>query len=112
MTLVADPHCQKRKQFISLVMKYVKKGAGSSIEFLNSRSWTYAVTNLNDIIKQAAFVIVGGVATRLYMPERMTLDLDILVKAEDAQLIYEDLYRAKGQKIGDLSIAGSQWRLG
>ena len=111
MTLVADPHCQKRKQFISLVMKYVKKGAGSSIEFLNSRSWTYAVTNLNDIIKQAAFVIVSGVATRLYMPERMTLDLDILVKAEDAQLIYEDLYRAKGQKIGVLSIAGTQWRL-
>jgi hypothetical protein len=111
MTLVADPHCQKRKQFINLVMKYVKKGSGSSIEFLNSRSWTHPVTNLNDIIKQAAFVIVGGVATRLYMPERMTLDLDILVKAEDAQLIYEDLDRANSQKIGDLSITGTQWRL-
>lgn len=109
--LVADPHCQKRKQFINLVMKYVSKGSGSSLEFLNSRSWTYAVTNLNDIIKQAAFVIVGGVATRLYMPERMTLDLDILVRVNDAQLVYADLTKANGQKIGDLSIAGSQWRL-
>jgi len=91
MTLIADPHSQKRKQFISLVMKYVKKGSGSSLEFLKSRSWTYPVTNLNDIIKQANFVIVGGVATRLYMPERMTLDLDILVRGKDAQLVHEDL---------------------
>ena len=27
MTLIADPHAQKRKQFINLVMKYVKKGS-------------------------------------------------------------------------------------
>ena len=111
MTLIADPYAQKRKQFINLVMKYVKKGSGSSLEFLNSRSWTYAVTNLNDIIKQADFVIVGDVATRLYMPERMTLDLDILVRTKDAQLLYEDLEKANGQKIGNLSIAGTQWRL-
>ncbi|OIP69988.1 MAG: hypothetical protein AUK48_14140 [Oscillatoriales cyanobacterium CG2_30_44_21] len=111
MTLVADPYAQKRKQFINLVIKYVKKGSGSSLEFLNSLSWTYPVANLNEIIKQANFVVVGGVATRLYMPERMTLDLDILVRDEDAQLVYEDLENARGQKIGDLSIAGTQWRL-
>jgi hypothetical protein len=111
MTLIADPHSQKRKQFINLVMKYVKKGSGSSIEFLNNRTWTHSVTNLNNIIKQAPFVVVGGVATRLYMPERMTLDLGILVRAEDAQLVYADLEKVNGQKIGDLSIAGTQWRL-
>ena len=82
MTLVADRHSQKRKQFIKLVMKYVKKGSGSSIECLNSRSWTYPVANLNELIKQSPFVIVGGVATRLYRSERMTLNLDILVRAE------------------------------
>ena len=41
------------------------------------------MTNLNEIINQANFVVVGGVAAGLYMPEQMTLDLDILVKAED-----------------------------
>ena len=97
MTLIADPYAQKRKQFINLVMRYVQKGSGSSIEFLNSWSWTYAVANLNDIIKQAHFVVVGGVATRLYMPERMTLDLDVLVKAEDAQLVYEVLRSRRGR---------------
>ena len=111
MTLIADPHSQKRKQFINLVLKYVKKGSGSSIEFLNKRTWNDPVTNLNNIIKQAPFVVVGGVATRLYMPERMTLDLDILVKVEDAKLVSQDLEKANGKKIGNLSIAGTQWQL-
>ncbi|MCG9891876.1 MAG: hypothetical protein MH252_12455 [Thermosynechococcaceae cyanobacterium MS004] len=69
------------------------------------------MTNLSRIIKQAPYAIVGGVATRLYMPERMTLDLDILVKAEDAKLVYQDLVNSNSHKIGDLSIPGSQWEL-
>ena len=111
MTKIADPNAQRRKQFITLVKKYVKRGTGSSIKFLKKRTWTHAVTNLNQIIKQAPFVVVGGVATRLYMPERMTLDLDILITTENAQLIYQDLEKANGKKIGELSIPGSQWEL-
>ena len=76
-----------------------------------NRTWNYPVTSLNNVIKQAPFVVVGDVATRLYMPERMTLGLDILVRAGDAELIYENLRQANGQKIGELSIAGSQWEL-
>ena len=108
---IADRHAGKRKQFIALVMKYIKSGSGSGVDFLNNRTWNYPVTSLNNVIKQALFVVVGGVATRLYMPERMTLDLDILVRVGDAELIYEDLRQANGRKIGDLSIAGSQWKL-
>ncbi|MGC1248834.1 MAG: hypothetical protein WA865_21680, partial [Spirulinaceae cyanobacterium] len=108
---IADPHSERRKYFIRLVKKRVQPGTGSSINFLNRRTWNHAVTNLNEIIKQAPFVVVGGVATRLYMPERMTLDLDILVKLEDAALVYEDLEQGGNQKIGELSIAGSQWQL-
>ena len=111
MKLISDPNATKRMHFIKLVSKYVKSGSGSSIQFLNQRTWTYPVVNLSQIIKQAAFVIVGGVATRLYMPERMTLDLDILVKAEEAELVYKDLIKAKSQKIAELSISGSQWQL-
>ncbi|NES22577.1 MAG: hypothetical protein F6K41_27570 [Symploca sp. SIO3E6] len=108
---IADPQAEKRKYFIDLVKKRVQPGTGSSRDFLNRRTWNQAVTNLNKIIKQAPFVVVGGVATRLYMPERMTLDLDILVKSEDAELVYDDLEQAGGQKIAELSIAGSQWQL-
>ena len=111
MEIVLDPNATKRKYFIRLVVKNAKPGSGSSIQFLNQRTWTYPVSNLSEIIKQAPFVIVGGVATRLYMPERMTLDIDILVKAEDAQLVYQDLIKANSQKISELSIQGSQWQL-
>jgi hypothetical protein len=111
MQVVSDPNAIKRRNFISLVTKYAKTGTGSSIKFLNQRTWTYPVSNLSQIITQADFVVVGGVATRLYMPERMTLDLDILIKAEDAQLVYQDLVKANGQKIAELSIQGSQWQL-
>lgn len=110
-TTISDPNAQRRKTFIHLVKKRVQPGTGSSLHFLDQRTWNNCVVNLNSIIKRAPFVIVGGVATRLYMPERMTVDLDILVKAEDATLIYEDLVQAGGEKQGDLNIAGSEWTL-
>nr|WP_232225068.1 nucleotidyl transferase AbiEii/AbiGii toxin family protein [Dactylococcopsis salina] len=108
---ITDPQAQRRKWFINLVKKRIQSGTGSSITFLKQRRWTFSVSNLREIIKQVPFVIVGGVATRLYMPERMTVDIDILVKAEDARLVYEDLEQAGGKKEGNLSIPGSQWTL-
>jgi len=111
MVLIQDLSAQKRKLFLSLVKKRVRPGSGSGLNFLHQRTWTYPVSNLNLIIKQAPFVVVGGVATRLYMPERMTLDLDILINAADAKLIYQDLEAVNGKKVGDLAIPGSQWQL-
>lgn len=109
--LIQDLSATKRKFFLTLVQKRVKSGTGSGIDFLSQRTWNNPVTDLNSILKQAPFVVVGGIATRMYMPERMTLDLDILIKAEDSLLIYQDLEKAGAKKIGDLSIAGSQWQL-
>jgi len=37
------------------------------------------------------FVIVGGVATTLYMPRRLTQDLDIPVIVSDAAPLYREL---------------------
>lgn len=45
------------------------------------------------------------------MPERMTLDLDILILAQDAASIYNRLKQAGGRQISELSIPGSQWEL-
>ena len=108
---IADPNAQRRRLFLDLVKRRVRPGAGSSLHFLNQRTWNHAVTNLNAIIRQVPFVVVGGVATRLYMPERMTLDLDILIEAKNAPLAYQDLVQAGHQKVGKLNIAGSQWQL-
>jgi hypothetical protein len=109
--LVQDLSAQKRRFFLTLVRKRVRSGSGSGSAFLHQRTWSYPVNDLNLVLKQAPFVIIGGVATRMYMPERMTLDLDILIKTEDSELIYQDLKSAGAKKIGNLSIAGSQWLL-
>lgn len=69
------------------------------------------MTNIKAIIKQTPFVVIGGIATRLYMPERMTDDLDILVLTEDAENIYRELAQAGSTKLGELSIGGSSWQL-
>jgi hypothetical protein len=68
----------RRKLFISLALKRVRPGSGSSQEFLKARTWIHPLTNIKQIIQQTPFVVIGGIATRLYMPERMTLDLDMV----------------------------------
>lgn len=69
----------ERKLFLSLALKRAKLGDGSSIDFLTTRTWNSLVSNLHQVFSESRFVIVDGVATRLYMPERMTLDLNIAV---------------------------------
>ncbi|MGB0385213.1 MAG: hypothetical protein ACPGWR_10350 [Ardenticatenaceae bacterium] len=49
--------------------------------------------DLRPILKKIPWVIIGGVATRAYMPERATKDLDILVHHRDRN---EVLVRLKG----------------
>jgi hypothetical protein len=102
---------QLRKQFITLVRKRVQPGSGSSLEFLDTRTWNYPVTNIRSIIQSTPFVVVGGVATRLYMPERMTLDLGILILTSDALQLYQELLAGGATREGNLSIGGSSWRL-
>jgi len=109
--ILTDPQAQFRRQFITLVKKRIQPGSGSSLDFLTQRTWVHPVTDLNTLIQQAPFVVVGGIATRLYMPERLTLDLDILIHSRDAVLVYQDLERHGSQCLGELGIPGSRWRL-
>lgn len=110
-TLLTDPHLKRRQIFLSLIKKRVKPGTGSSLIFLNKRTWNLPVTDIRQLIKDVPFAVVGGVATRLYMPERMTLDLDIIIPADRAQLAYQNLRDAGATKVSDLTIPGSQWNL-
>lgn len=101
----------RRKIYIQLAIKRCRPGRGSSLEFLKTRTWNHPVANLTKIIQKTRFVVVGGIATRLYMPERMTDDLDILVLTNDATTLYQELGQAGSEKVGDLSIGGSTWLL-
>ncbi len=102
---------QRRKVYIDIALRRCRPGSGSTLEFLSQKTWNTPVTNIKAIIKQTQFVVVGGIATRLYMPERMTDDLNILVWTDDAENIYQELVAAGSIKIGELCIDGSSWQL-
>ena len=102
---------QRRKVYIEIALRRCRPGSGSTLEFLSKRTWNRPVTNIKAIIKQTQFVVVGGIATRLYMPERMTDDLGILVLTDDAENIYQELVATGSIKVGELSIDGSSWQL-
>jgi len=62
--------------------------------------------DLRAILEGIPWVIVGGVATRAYMPERMTQDLDILVRRADAAKVLARLEGAGFREVSDLAVPG------
>jgi len=62
--------------------------------------------DLRPILKGLDWAIVGGVATRAYMPERMTKDLDILVHQSDGEIVIKRLEQARYRVISRLAVPG------
>ena len=62
--------------------------------------------DLRLILKGINWAIVGGVATRAYMPERMTKDLDILVQQSDGETVIKRLEQAKYRVISRPAVPG------
>jgi hypothetical protein len=102
---------EQRKQYLSIASRRVKPGSGSSLLTLRERTDAYGTPDLHFLMDCVEFAIVGGLATRLYMPERMTLDTDILVRPDDAARAEAALRDAGCEKTGPLTIGGSTWRM-
>ncbi len=100
-----------RKTLISIAMRRQKPGAGSSREFLLTRTAHMKWPDLSEVFGDLPWAVVGAVATRLYMPERMTRDLDVAVFVEDAVAARSRLIAAGWAPTGELSIGGSSWSL-
>ena len=66
--------------------------------------------NLTAVLSPIPWAVVGAAATRLYMPERATQDLDVAIRAQDAPTVREKLARARFTHVGKLSIGRSTWR--
>lgn len=62
--------------------------------------------DLREILQDIPWAIVGGVATRGYMPERLTQDLDILVMASDGNEVITRLRAAGFSLVADLTFPG------
>lgn len=73
-----------RREFIALARRLQRPGSGSTVAFLEGRSARMRVPNLADVLSPLPWAVVGAVATRLYMPERATQDLDVAIRTEDA----------------------------
>ena len=63
-----------------------------------------AIPDLHTILAPIPWVLVGGIALRAYIPERMTQDVDILVHERDAVQVQAKFIRAGYQLTGLLSI--------
>ncbi len=79
----------KRRLLLKMALQRVRPGTGSSHEFMLRRTAMNSWPDLRHIIKGVDWVIVGGVATRAYMPVRGTKDLDLLARQDAGEFLIE-----------------------
>jgi hypothetical protein len=65
--------------------------------------------DLRPVLTTLQWAVIGGVVTRLYMPERATQDLDIVVRREDGGQARATLAAAGFRYQSELWIGGSSW---
>jgi len=66
--------------------------------------------DLSSALGEVPWAVAGAVATRHYMPERMTGDLDALIAVSDGPTARDRLRAAGYVYLGELSIGGSSWQ--
>jgi hypothetical protein len=98
-----------RKTLIRLAQKNQKPGTGSTRRFLLERTARMEWPDLTSILGNIPWAAVGAVATRAYMPERVTADLDVAVRVQDAPEIRRRLDAAGYRREGELTIGGAGW---
>ncbi|MCS7056591.1 MAG: nucleotidyltransferase family protein [Thermoflexales bacterium] len=97
---------QRRRLMIEMLKRRIRPGAGSSHEFMRRRTAIHPWPDLRPILGGIGWALVGGVATRAYMPERATKDLDILVHRDDGDEVMRRLNRAGYQLVSRLAVPG------
>lgn len=79
---------QTRRFLIDMALRRIRPGTGSSHEFMRRRTAMNYWPDLRPILQGLDWLIINGVATRAYMPERKTKDLDILVRYDDGSEVF------------------------
>ena len=97
---------QRRRFMIDLCRRRIRPGTGSGSEFLQRRTAMNPWPDLRPILEGIPWVIVGGVATRAYMPERGTKDLDVLVRRQDGDEVRRRLEAVGYSYVSSLAIPG------
>lgn len=97
---------QRRRILIDICRRRIRPGTGSAPEFLQRRTAMNPWPDLRPMLQDIPWVITGAVATRVYMPERATKDLDILVRREDGNEVRERLEAAGYTFVTTLAVSG------
>lgn len=98
-----------RRTIIDFAMRRQRPGAGSAMrltDWSDMQRWP----NLTEVLAGIRWAIAGAVATRSYMPERATRDLDIVVLDPDAAKAAQRLSNGGFVRLQELAIPGSNWR--
>ena len=91
---------------MSISLRQQKPGTGSAPQFLRRRTATITWPDLRTVLQGFRWAVVGDVATRAFMPERMTGDFDILVHHQDGDAALARLREAGYHVASELSIPG------
>ncbi|MGD1866782.1 MAG: hypothetical protein ACFB0D_19695 [Phormidesmis sp.] len=106
---------------MSAILNLVKRGHGS-VDTRPPVVWTLpkmlSLTRLKALLPDnLPYAIIGGIATTFYMPTRTTQDLDLLVLANDAELLEQSLARQNWTKLENIyinsegiEILGGAWK--
>lgn len=97
---------QRRRILIDICRRRIRPGTGSSLEFLRRRTAMNPWPDLRPVLQGIPWVVIGAVATRAYMPERTTQDLDILVRRQDGDEVRERLKAAGYTFVTQLAVPG------
>jgi len=103
----------RRAALLAMAARRARPGGGTAPEVAARRTWTLPVPDLRPVLAPAGapFAIVGGVATRLYMQERATPDLDILIDVDDVPAVEVALGRVGATRLRGHPAGGARWAL-
>jgi hypothetical protein len=99
----------QRRMLLEIARRRAKPGTGSAISLLEQRMAEQKWPDLSPILKGIPWAVIDGVATRAYMPERATQDLDILIASSNSKKVHRRLSSASFVYRQDLTIGGSAW---
>ena len=98
-----------RKIYLSMAERRTQPGSGSAPFEVRDRASAFVPPQVRRLLGTVPFAIVGGLETRRYMPERMTLDVDVLVSPPNLPQAEKALLATGCRKRGPLTIGGSTW---
>ena len=98
-----------RKLVIALAQRRQRPGSGSSLAALRERTARARFPDHTPVLGPIPWAVAGAAATRLYMSERATHGLGIVVRAEEAEAVRRALSEAGFEYQSELTVGGSSW---